>query len=285
MRRVVCPRCSACFGEDDGTWQRACLERRCPYCSRALDINDEAIQFDPYRGRGDPTPLLLFFTAAGLAFILGTAWLLLDLLSWPVPTLWLAVLVLLYATRRMRAAYRLYAVISLIGVFGVVLSWFTWSVAALCLVSVATLHLGLRWLERPWVYHCRSSAFLEDFIRDLLSEQNPAPCMEVHLRDRHLFTLRRERRSPGFFDLTLEPGEHALESVAIGPTSLANLNRAGDLAANKPLTIRYSGPWDEAVVRQTIRDFELRGGTLFGKIARKAPRGLARSGRDNSSHS
>ena len=160
MRRVVCPRCLACFSEGDATWERACSQKICPYCSRPLDVDDEAVQFDLYKA--DPDPLLVqwFLIAVGVAFALATAWLLLKLISWPLPTLGLAIIAFLYASRRLRTAYRMHTVIILIGVFGITLGWFTWPVPTLCLVSIVALHLLNDWLGRP-LRHRRQK--FEDF--------------------------------------------------------------------------------------------------------------------------
>jgi hypothetical protein len=55
----------------------------------------------------------------------------------------------LHVTRRLRAAYRMYAFITLVGAFGLALGWFTWLAPALCLTVAAALQLLNGWLGRP----------------------------------------------------------------------------------------------------------------------------------------
>lgn len=117
------------------------------------------------------------------------------------------------------------------------------------------------WLERPLFHHCKSSDLLEDFLGDLVSERSPWPTMEVHLRNRHLITFRRERSSSGFFDLVLDAPDGSLQPIDIGPTSSANVRIAADagrsaltslgIAHNVSLKIRYGGPMDPVVVART----------------------------------
>ena len=120
---------------------------------------------------------------------------------------------------------------------------------------------GLWWLNRPLFDHCPSPVALEDFLRDLVSERSPWPIMEVYLQKRHLLTYRRQRGCSGMFDLSLEAADESMEPVAIGPTSLANLDRAADsgrsalrnlgVAQDAPLKIRYGGSMDSVVVART----------------------------------
>lgn len=159
MRRVICPRCLACFGEADKTWEKAISEQACPYCSRPLDVWDAAVQFDPYRADPDSPLAKWFLVASGLVGALAVTWLLLEMISWPILTLCLAIMGILYVLRRQPATYRALALVALMGAFGIALGWFTWLVPALCLLPLAGLKF-LGWLGRP--LHHRGLKF-EDF--------------------------------------------------------------------------------------------------------------------------
>ena len=73
MLRVTCPRCLACFGENDEAWQQARARAACPYCGRRLDVHDPAFQLD--LTRSDPDSLLMkaFGFAITLAMVLAVA--------------------------------------------------------------------------------------------------------------------------------------------------------------------------------------------------------------------
>lgn len=168
------------------------------------------------------------------------------------------------------------------------MSWFVIAVATLVAVAGAWW-----WLERPLFYRCESPDCLEDFLRDLVSEQSPCPHMEVHLRNRHILTFRRDRVSSGIFDLVLEFANGEAAPVVIGPTSSANLAPAAEagrvalgrlgVAESSKLKIRYGGPMDEAVVVPAFRNLEHRSGPLVSRIARLGLRAFRASRRNNSS--
>lgn len=119
------------------------------------------------------------------------------------------------------------------------------------------------WFERPLFYTCESPELVEDFLRDLVSEQSPWPTMEIHCEGRHVLTVTRRRNNPGFFDLVLESPDGSLSPLPIGPISSANLSTAGDAARRAlsqlgvrndvSLRIRCRGPMDPVVVERTRR--------------------------------
>ena len=137
----------------------------------------------------------------------------------------------------------------------------SWLIAVLVLAIV--LGVAIWWLERPLFYNCESSDLLEDFLRDLVSEQSPWPNMEIHDHSRHLLTFTRRRDTPGFFDLVLKSADGSLAPLPIGSVSSANLSAAGDAARhalsqlgipdNASLRIRYGGRMDPVVVERTSR--------------------------------
>jgi len=160
---------------------------------------------------------------------------------------------------------------------------------ALVFLLLAAVFFAIWWLERSLYHRCPDSHALDEFIGHLASEHFPWPTLEVHARGRLVFTLRRERISPAVFDLTLEPAAEGGTAIAVGPDTAADVRRVGDRArevldrlgipSSEPLSVRFVGPMDCAVVEPVLRGEEGRGGPVARHIAALGVRGSKRTDR------